>query len=708
MINIAHDEHIWWQLQPGVVDKMGRNRRTRRLRAAVTATLVVSGLAAACVGGLVATSRTAHAATEYAPGTVDNADPTPVLGWSSWSFTRFHPDTAMIEAEAKALVSDGLSTVGYRYVNIDDGWYECPNTTGPSVDAYGRWIPLNSVYPGRGSLNGIQVLADYVHRLGLKFGIYETAGISQNAVSAATPILEPGQSGLPGSQATVPGETAASIAVTGQGQANYNCGNQDVINYGPLSTAEGKAAQDYTDSVVDELASWGVDYIKLDGISNSNGSDVEAWQAAIAQSGRPIVLNITQGSFKAALAPTLSEYANQWEEPDDIEINGPSEGSADACNVGTSFPLSAQPFTGCTDVFPLTSYSHWANRFAFFGGSSSRNSFEWYGGPGGFNDGDSIEVGDGSTDSGMSLAASETQLSLWSIASAPLILGGDLSASISNGYGTISADNSAGLVQPDQSLLMNKQVLAVDQDAHDAVQVTTSTPGPAAGSQVFAKVEPNGDAIVALFNTTTTTTSANASISTTVAAINAAIGTFNANVATKTVGAAYPPPSMSTLSVDPYGYELQDLWGTNSVVSGGSLTSTISSAGSISASVPPEGVALYRVTPLSGTAFTAPSVKSHASSALYCGTPGKVWISASGYSTPALIETGTLPVGVFFADNGNGTATLWGTPASGSEGTYHLTVNASNGTSPPASQPYVLTVRPDRRQGCHNVPVWHD
>jgi hypothetical protein len=186
---------------------------------------------------------------------VDNADPTPVLGWSSWSFTRFHPDTSIIEAEANALVSDGLAGVGYRYINIDDGWYECPDTTGPSVDAYGRWIPLNSVYPGEGPFNGIQVLANYVHRLGLKFGIYETAGISQNAVTAATPILEPGQTGLPGSQATVPGETAASIAVPGQGQDNYNCGNQDVINYGPLSTAEGQAAQDYTDSVVDELAS---------------------------------------------------------------------------------------------------------------------------------------------------------------------------------------------------------------------------------------------------------------------------------------------------------------------------------------------------------------------------------------------------------------------------------------------------------------------
>jgi hypothetical protein len=98
-------------------------------------------------------------------------------------------------------------------------------------------------------------------------------------------------------------------------------------------------------------------------------------------------------------------------------------------------------------------------------------------------------------------------------------------------------------------------------------------------------------------------------ISTTVAAINRAIGTFNTKVATDTAGAAYPPPAMPTLSVDPHGYKLQDLWGTNSVVSGGSLARTISSAGSISARVPPEGVALYRVTPLSGATITAPSIR---------------------------------------------------------------------------------------------------
>ena len=156
--------------------------------------------------------------------------------------------------------------------------------------------------------------------------------------------------------------------------------------------------------------------------------------------GRPMVLNATQGSYTIKLAPTLKQYANQWEFAPDIENNGPDEGSADSCN--------AAPYTGCLSVFPLTSYSFWDDRFA------SVAAWQPYGGPGGFNDYDSIEVGDGSADSGLSLAASETQLSLWSLASAPLILGSDLTSKVTNAYGT-----SASLTRRDLKLVTNAQVI---------------------------------------------------------------------------------------------------------------------------------------------------------------------------------------------------------------------------------------------------------
>ncbi len=504
-------------------------RRWTRVLAAAVAAVPMVAMAMVSVGASVPG---AQAATAYPPG---GPDQTPVMGWSSWSFLRLGADTAQVEGEAAALVSSGLSAVGYQYINVDDGWYQCPSSAGPNVDAYGRWVVNAASYPNVGSENGIQALAAYVHSLGLKFGIYETAGISSQAVSANTPILGTSY-------------TADEIATT-KSQNNYNCGGMLKINYSK------PGAQAYVNSIVDELASWGVDYIKLDGITNSNTADVQAWQVAIQQSGRPMVLNITQGSYTTKLAPTLVQYANQWEFAPDIEINGPDEGSANGCN--------SPPYTGCLSVFPLTSYAHWDDRFG------DVNTWQPYGGPGGFNDYDSIEVGNGSADSGLSLAASQTQLSLWSLGSAPLILGVDLTSSVTNAYGT-----SAGLTATDLSLLTNTQVIGVDQDSIDAARIAISgSPGGNAGYQVFAKTEPSGDAIVGLFNTTTKLSSSPATISTTAAAIG--------------------------LPADPNGYEVQDLWGSQSVVVGGQTTFDISSAGNISATVPAEGVALYRVTPLS-------------------------------------------------------------------------------------------------------------
>lgn len=499
-----------------------------KLTRASVALLAAAPLAVCAIAGGPA----ARAATKYPPG---GPDQTPVMGWSGWSFLRIGADSAQVRGEAKALVSTGLAAAGYRYVNIDDGWYQCPGPQGPNVDAYGRWVVNSSSYPNAGSQNGVQALAAYVHSLGLKFGIYETAGISSQAVKKNTPILGTSY-------------TADDIATTKQ-QNNYNCGGMLKIDYGK------PGAQAYVDSIVDELASWGVDYIKLDGITNGNGPDVKAWQAAIHQSGRPMVLDTTQGSFTIKLAPLLKEYSNQWEFAPDIEINGPDEGAANSCN--------SAPFTGCLSVFPLTSYTHWSDRFADVA------SWQPYGGPGGFSDYDSIEVGDGSADSGMSLAASESQLSLWALGSAPLILGSDLTSSVTNAYGT-----SAGLTSRDLRLLTNRQVIGVDQDSIDASRISDSgTPGRQPGAQVFAKVERRGDAIVGLFNTTTRLGSAPVTISTTAAAIG------------------LPP--------DPHGYLVQNLWGQQSVVVGGRVTFGVPAAGIITVKVPAEGVALYRVTPLS-------------------------------------------------------------------------------------------------------------
>ncbi len=449
------------------------------------------------------------------------ADPTPVMGWSSWSFLRFGVNAERIEKEANGLVSTGLVKYGYNHVNIDDNWYLCPGPGGPTVDKYGRWVVDSSEFPSVGGKNGIAAVAAYVHHLGLKFGIYETAGISKQAVEQNTPIL--GTS-----------DTAGQIAVN-LPQNNYDCGGMDHIDYSK------PGAQAYVNSVVDQLADWGVDYIKLDGITDQNRADIKAWSNAISQSGRTMVLDITEGEYGTELAPTLDEYANQWEFSPDIEINGPDEGSANSC--------SAPPYTGCKSVFPFTSYSWWAStRF------DAVATWQPFGGPGGFNDYDSIEVGDGSKASGMSPAAERSQLSLWALGSAPFILGINLTNKVTNAFGTSDGPTASGL-----AMLENRGVIEVDQDAIDASRIELS-----GDSQIFTKLEPRGDAVVGLFDTDQASGATPELVSTTASALG--------------------------LPASAGGYRVENLWTHSS--------ETISSAGNIQETVEPEGVALLRVTPI--------------------------------------------------------------------------------------------------------------
>jgi hypothetical protein len=88
----------------------------------------------------------------------------------------------------------------------------------------------------------------------------------------------------------------------------------------------------------------------------------------------------------------------------------------------------------------------------------------------------------------------------------------------------------------------------------------------------------------------------------------------------------------------------------------------------------------------------APSITSASSTTFTVGTAGSFTVTTTGTPTPSLTETGALPSGVTFKDNGNGTGTLSGTPAAGTAGTYPLTIKAHNGVGTDASQAFTLTV----------------
>jgi hypothetical protein len=92
-------------------------------------------------------------------------------------------------------------------------------------------------------------------------------------------------------------------------------------------------------------------------------------------------------------------------------------------------------------------------------------------------------------------------------------------------------------------------------------------------------------------------------------------------------------------------------------------------------------------------AGVAPSITSAASTSFDFGRDGSFTVTTTGFPTAALSDGGaTLPAGVSFTDNGNGTATLTGTPAAGTSGSYPFTITASNGVSPTATQTFTLTV----------------
>ncbi|HEU5214655.1 MAG TPA: putative Ig domain-containing protein [Gaiellaceae bacterium] len=87
-----------------------------------------------------------------------------------------------------------------------------------------------------------------------------------------------------------------------------------------------------------------------------------------------------------------------------------------------------------------------------------------------------------------------------------------------------------------------------------------------------------------------------------------------------------------------------------------------------------------------------PAITSPASTTFTAGSAGTFTVTTSGFPAPGLLETGALPGGVTFVDNGDGTATLAGTPDAGSGGVYALTISAVNGVLPDATQDFTLTV----------------
>jgi alpha-galactosidase len=196
-----------------------------------------------CAGGLAAQDKPSA-----------NLALTPPMGWNSWNKFGCNVSADMIKGMADAMVKSGMKDAGYQYIVIDDCWQVA------------RDQDANIVADPKRFPDGIKAVADYVHALGLKFGIYSDAG-SQTCA------------GRPG----------------GLGH-EY----QDALKY----------------------AAWGVDYLKYDWCHTTT-QDAKASYAnirnALDAAGRPIVLSICEWGSHQPWLWGKDVGGNLWRTTGDIQ-----------------------------------------------------------------------------------------------------------------------------------------------------------------------------------------------------------------------------------------------------------------------------------------------------------------------------------------------------------------------------------------------------
>lgn len=229
------------------------------------------------------------------------------MGWNSWDCF----GASVTEAEVKAnadYVEARLKPFGYEYIVVDIQWYE-PHAnsweyhqfTDLQMDDECRLIPAASRFPSAADGAGFAPLAEYVHRLGLKFGIHLMRGIPRQAVHQNRTFADGRYS-------------ARDVA------ANNICPwNSDM--YGLDMTKPG--AQVYYDQLMALYASWGVDFLKVDDICDSRlygmmQPEIQAIRQAIDKSGRPMVLSLSPGPADINQGAFLQQNANMWRLTDDF------------------------------------------------------------------------------------------------------------------------------------------------------------------------------------------------------------------------------------------------------------------------------------------------------------------------------------------------------------------------------------------------------
>ena len=178
----------------------------------------------------------------------------PPMGWNSWDCYGAAVNEEQVRQNAKYM-ADNLKEYGWEYVVVDIEWFQ--PTAGSHeyepfsdlcMDEYGRLLPAVNRFPSAEGGVGFKPLADYIHSLGLKFGIHIMRGMPRMAAHKNLPILNSKYS-------------ARQVA-----NPNSVCAwNPDM--YGLKCESNEEGARAYYESIFALYAQWGVDFVKVDDIA---------------------------------------------------------------------------------------------------------------------------------------------------------------------------------------------------------------------------------------------------------------------------------------------------------------------------------------------------------------------------------------------------------------------------------------------------------
>ena len=233
---------------------------------------------------------------------------TPPMGWNSWDCYGAAVREEEIRGNAQYMAKH-LKAYGWEYVVVDIQWSE-PGANSShyrkfvplDMDEFSRLIPSVNRFPSSADGKGFRPLSDYVHSLGLKFGIHIMRGIPRQAVHANTKIK------------------GTNVGAREIAHPNSICPwNTDM--YGIDCTVDG--AQAYYDSLFELYAEWGVDFVKVDDIAASrlydfHGDEIKMIRQAIDKCGREMVLSLSPGPAPLEHANELIANANMWRMTDDF------------------------------------------------------------------------------------------------------------------------------------------------------------------------------------------------------------------------------------------------------------------------------------------------------------------------------------------------------------------------------------------------------